>query len=105
MNGKDIEITTLKLQNDQLRNELREEKEFIESFNKPSEDIKYFEKLMKSPRFNNDTDGLGYTSTEEGKSSKTSEQIKKKDKNYKPTSHNCGKIGHTTNVGRSKNAN
>lgn len=66
LNGNDINITTLKLQNDQLRNELRAKKEFIERFNKPSEAIKHFEKLMKSPRPNNDTIGLGYSNTKEG---------------------------------------
>jgi hypothetical protein len=40
LNGKDIEITTLKLQNEKLRNGMRKEKEFVESFNKPSEAIK-----------------------------------------------------------------
>ena len=38
LNMKDIEISTLKIQND-----LRREKEILESFNKPNEDIKYFE--------------------------------------------------------------
>lgn len=46
LNGKDIEITTLKLQNEQLRNDLKGEKEFVESFNRPSEAIKNFEQLM-----------------------------------------------------------
>lgn len=73
LNGKDIEIKTLKLQNEQLRNELKREKEFIESFNKPSKAIKYFEKLMRSPRSNDDSTGLGYTSTEEVESSKSGE--------------------------------
>lgn len=78
LNAKDIEITTLKLKNEQLKNEqlnndLKREKEFVESFNKPSEAIKYFEQLMRSPRFNNDTSGLGYTSTKEGESSKSVE--------------------------------
>ena len=66
--------------------------------NKPSEAIKYFEKLMRSPRSNNDTIGLGNTSTEEGESSKSGEQRRKNGKNYKPTCHNCGKIGHIANV-------
>ena len=55
LNVKDIEITTLKLQNGQLKNDLRREREIAESFNKPNESIKYFEKLLKSPRSNNDT--------------------------------------------------
>ena len=66
LNMKDIEISTLKLQNEQLQNELKREKEIAENLNKSSEAIKYFEKLMKSPRTNNDTSGLGYTSTEVG---------------------------------------
>lgn len=105
LNGKEIEITTLKLQNDQIRNELRVEKEFIERFNKSSEAIKYFEKLMKYPRPNNGTTRLGYTSSKEGESSKSDEQSNKKGKNYKPTCHNCGKLGHTTNICRSNNEN
>ena len=70
LNVKDIEITTLKLQNKKLQNNLRREREIAESFNKPNEAIKYFEKLLKSPRSNNDTSRLGYASTEEGESSK-----------------------------------
>jgi hypothetical protein len=54
-----------------LRNDLKREKEFSESFNKPSEAIKYFEKLLRSPKSNNDIARLGYTSTEEGESSKS----------------------------------
>ena len=71
LNVKDIEISTLKMQNEELQNDSRREKKFVESFNKPNEAIKYFEQLLKSPRFNNDTLGLGYTSTKEGESSKT----------------------------------
>ena len=97
LNVKEIEITTLKLQND-----LKREKEFVEGLNKPNEDIKYFEKLLKSPRSNNDTSGLGYTSTEEGESSKVAEEKNIKGKESKPTCHFCGKKGHTTNVCRRK---
>jgi DNA-directed RNA polymerase subunit F len=105
LNGKDIVITTLKLQNEQLSNDLRRENEFAKSFNKPSEALKYFEKLMRSPRPNDDTTGLGYTNTEEGESSKSGEERSDKGKNSKPTCHNCGKLGHTANVCRSKTAN
>ena len=105
LNAKDIEIITLKLQNKQLINDLKREKEFVESFNKPSEDIKYFEHLMISPRSNNDTSGLGYTSIEEGESSKSVEERSNKGKNSKPTCHNCGKKGHIANVCRSKIVN
>lgn len=66
INRKDIKIIALKFQNEQLSSDLKREKEFVESFNKPSESIKYFEKLMRSPRSNNDTSILGYTSTKEG---------------------------------------
>ena len=100
---RNIDITTLKLKNEQLRNEMRNEKEFAESFNKPSEAIKCFDRLMRSPTSNNDTTRLGYTSIVEGESS--SEQRNKKGKNYKPTCHNCGKLGHIENVSRSNNAN
>ena len=34
INVKDIEISTLKMQNEQLHNDLRREKEIVESFNK-----------------------------------------------------------------------
>ena len=105
MNVKDIEINTLRLQNEQLQNDLRREKEIVESFNKPNEAIKYFEQLLKSPRSNNDTSGLGYTNTEEGDSSKNAEERSDKGKNTKPTCHFYGKKGHTTNVCRSKNVN
>ena len=58
LNVKDIEITTLKLQNEQLQSDLKREKEFAENFNKPNETIKYFEQLLRSPRSNNDTSRL-----------------------------------------------
>ena len=60
---------------------------------------------MSSPRSNNDTIGLGYTSTKEGESSKSDEQRNNKGKNYKPTCHNYRKLGCTTNVYRSNNTN
>ena len=43
LNVKEIEITTLKLQNEQLQNDLTRERKIAESFNKPNEAIKYFE--------------------------------------------------------------
>ena len=88
-----------------MQNDLKREKEFAESFNKPNEAIKYFEQLLKSPRSNNDTSRLGYTSTEEGESSKSARERNKKGKNSKHTYHNCGKKGHTTNVCKRKNTN
>ena len=105
INSKDIEITILKLQNEQLSNDLKREKEFYESFNKPNEAIKYFEQLMRSPRSNNDTSRLGYTKPEEGESSKSSKERNNKGKNSKPTCHNCKKIRYTANVCWSKTAN
>ena len=84
---------------------MKREKKFFESFNRLNEAIKYFEQLLRSPRSNNDTSGLGYTSTEEGESSKSAKERIKKCKNSKPTCHNCGKKGHTTNVFRRKNEN
>jgi hypothetical protein len=69
--------------------------------NKPSEAIKYFEGLMKSPKKNGDTAGLGYNSTsEKGESSNSGE---KKITKGKPTCHYCGKKGHIANDCRSKN--
>ena len=91
LNVKDIEISTLKMQNEQLQNDLRREKEIAESFNKSSEAIKHFEQLLKSPRSSNDTSRLGLTSTEEGASSKSVEEISEKGKDTKPTCHFCGK--------------
>ena len=80
---------------------------------------------MRSPRSNNDTSRLGYTSTKEGEPSKSVEErsnkVKKskptchnygkkgkrsnKGKNSKPTCHNYGKKGHTANVCRNKTVN
>ena len=73
LNMKEIEISTLKMQNAKLQNELKREKEIAENFNKSSEAIKHFEQLLKSPRSNNDTSGLGFISTEEGETSKNAE--------------------------------
>ena len=73
--------------------------------NKSSEAIKYFEQLMKSPRKNNDTLGLGYTSTEEGETSKSAEQRSDKGKDSKPTCHYYNKKGHTANVCRNRMIN
>ena len=105
LNVKDIEITTLKLQNEQIQNDLRREREIAKSFNKPNEAIKYFKKVLKYLRSNNDTSGLGYTSTEEGESSKTTKEMNDKGKNSKPTYHFYGKKVHTANVCRRKNQN
>ena len=83
----------------------KREKEFAESFNEPNEAIKYFEQLMRSPRSNNDTSGLGYTNTEEGDSSKSVVERTNESKNSKRTCHNCGKKGHNNNVCRRKTIN
>ena len=105
LNVKDIEIIALKLQNEQLQNDLRREGEIVESFNKPNEAIKYFEQLLKSPRSSNDTLGQGYTITKDKESSKTIEERNDKGKNSKPICHFCGKKAYTTNVCKRKNAN
>ena len=60
---------------------------------------------MRSPRPNNDKSGLGYTSTKEGDSSKSSEERSKNGQNSKPICRNCGKIGHIGNAFRSKFGN
>ena len=72
--------------------------------NKPSEAMKYFEDLMRSPIGNNDTTRLGYknSTTEKGESSMSREQRNTKGK---PTCHYYGKQGHTKNFCRSKNVN
>ena len=98
LNMKDIEISTLKMQN-----ELKREKEIVESFNKSSEAIKHFDQFLKSPRSNNDTSGLGFTGTEEGETSKSVEQRSEKGKNSKSTSHYCNKKGHIANFCKSRN--
>ena len=105
LNIRDIEISTLTVQNEQLQNELKREKEIAENFNKSSEAIKYFEQFLKSPRSVHDTSGLGYTSTKIGESSKKIEQRSDKGKDSKPTCHYCNKKGHTANVCRSRRIN
>ena len=57
------------------------------NFNKSSEAIKHFEQLLKSPRPNNDTSGLGFTITKEGETSKSAKQRSDKGKNLKPACH------------------
>ena len=81
LNMKDIEISTLRMQNKKLQNELKREKEIAKNFNKSSEAIKHFEPLLKSPRSNNDTTRLGFTSTKEGETLKSIEKISDKGKN------------------------
>ena len=105
LNMKDIKISTLKMQNEHLQNEFKRENEIVESLNKSSEAIKNFEQLLKSPRSNNDTSGLGFTSTEEGETSKSAKQRSDKGKNSKPTCHFYNKKGHTTNAWRSRKIN
>ena len=60
---------------------------------------------MRSPRSSRDIVGLGYISTKEGESSKTTKERNIKGKNSKPTWHYCGKKGHIANVCMSKSAN
>ena len=74
--------------------------EFVDIFNNPIKAIKYFKQLIRSPGSNSDASRLGYTSTEEGESSKSGEQNNNKGKNKKPTCHSCGKLGCTTDVYR-----
>ena len=78
LNMKDIEISTLKMQKEQMQNELNREREVAENLNKSSEAIKYFEQILKSPRSTHDTIGLGYNNTEVGESSKSAEQRSEK---------------------------
>ena len=105
LNIRDIEISTLRVQNEQLQNELKREKEIAENLNKSSEAIKYFEQLLKSPRSAHDASRLGYTSTKVGESSDSVEQRSDKGKDPKPTCHYYNKKGHTTNVCRSRRIN
>lgn len=98
LNMKDIEISTLRMQNEQFQNELNREKEIAKNLNKSSEAIKYFEQLMKFPRSAHDTLRLGYNSTEVGETSKNVEQRSDKGTYSKPTFH-------TANVCRSRRIN
>ena len=61
--------------------------------------MKHFEQFLKSPRSNNDTLGLGFTSAEEGETSKSAEDRSDKGKNT------SGKKGHTANVCKSRKTN
>ena len=87
LNMKDIEISTLRMQNEQLKNELKREKEVAENLKKSSEAIKYFEQFLKSPRSAHDTSRLGYTNTEVGESSKGGKKWSENGKDSKPTCH------------------
>ena len=62
--------------------------------------MRYFEDLLWSPRSTNDTSRLGYE--KRGESSSNEE---KKNTKGRPTFHHYGKMGHTTNICRSKNGN
>ena len=105
LNMKDIEISTLRVQNEKLQNELKGEKEIAENLNKSSEAIKDFEHLPKFPRSTHDTLGLGYTSTEVGESSKNVEKRSDKGKDSKPTCHYFNKRRHIANVCKSRRIN
>ena len=61
------------MKNEKLYNELKRERDISKKFNKSSEAIKNFEQLLKSPRLNSDTLGLGFTITKEGETSKSFE--------------------------------
>lgn len=71
----------------------------MEKFNKPKEAMKYFEELMKSSSYSNES---GHSYTEKGESSKNGELRNVKSKE-KPTCYHYGKLGHTKNICRRKN--
>ena len=83
----DLEIATLKIQNEQLQNELKAEKELTERMNKSSEVVRYFEDLLRFPKRINDTSRLGYNDKGESSSNK-----EKKNTKGKPACNLCGKI-------------
>ena len=68
--------------------------------NKSSEVVRYFEDLLRSPKSINDTSRLGYA--EKGESSSNGEKNNTKGK---IACHHYGKIGHISNICRSKNGN
>lgn len=94
LNHKDVEIADLKTHNEILKNELKNENESMEKFNKPQEVMKYFEELMKSSSYHN---GSRCSCIEKGESSRNGEMINTKSKD-KSTCYHCGKIGHTANI-------
>ena len=101
-----MEIKNLILQSDQLRNDLRSEKELLERMNKPSEAIRYFEELMRSPRSSSDTFTLGHEKYSSSiKEEDSSNNVEKRNANSKdrPTCHHSDKLGHTANICMRKN--
>ena len=84
LNRKAMEITILRSQSGQLRDELRSKKELLEIMNKPSESIRYFKELMRSPRSSIHSCVLGHINhssfTEEGESSRSGEKRNAKSK-------------------------
>ena len=94
----DLEIATVKMQNEQLQNELKAKKELTERMKESSEVVRYFEDFLRSPKGISDTSRLGYA--EKGESSSNREM---KNTKGKTTCHHYGKIRHKTNICRSKN--
>ena len=63
---------------------MKRETEIAENFNKSSEAIKHFEQLLKSPRSNNDTSGLGFTALKKVKHQRVLKKEVKKVRTQNP---------------------
>ena len=98
LNHRDVEIENLNSQKEILRNELKYEKQYIEKLNKPTEEMKYFEELLKSSSCSNES---GYSCIEKLESSRNGE-LRNAKLNDKPTCYHYGRLGHTTNIYRIK---
>ena len=66
LNHKDVEITNFNSHNDILKNELKNERESMDKFNKTKEEMKYFKEIMKSACFYN---GSRHSCTKKGEAS------------------------------------
>lgn len=53
LNHKDVDVANLKSHNEILKNELKNEKESMDKFNKPKDAMKYYEELINSSSCSN----------------------------------------------------
>ena len=88
LNSTNHEITKLRIENDKLKNDLREENETNERMMRSKESMNQLTKKTQSRLIGK----IGLGQTDQGESSQQGAQ-----KNKMPTCNNCGKIGHTSN--------